>query len=563
MKRQRDDAGKRWVPKRRLADAVTGCTAEAPCADCRKVEQLARDHGELPTRTTYALLDAFAACPQVDAAYRRGLESEPEPEPPLQQQEQQPQQQPAISPIYRAAGQFVLKVVPKHSDPGPTTAAAAPVPSVRTVSDALCTPVTPERIAALQARYTPNTNALHVHVLDKDVMADFDDATDKHDYIYKGVLVSRSKGQLTASGINKEVWVGFNPKEVSGFLAKKAQPDNPAAAAEVAAAYQDEWNQTKKSGTKKHAGMDAVLQGRAFDPAKMEVPAGFVRNFEALADEYDIWRTEWTIASERYQIFGQIDYVLVNRKTGKLRLGDHKNCKDVDLDAWGSKRYGIHPATCDMKDTKLAHYKIQTSVYWWILKHEYGMDMEDEIQIDNYVPTEPDSWYCYTFAPLDLTFLLSFFPWRDDDPRHTYFPGPTLVQRFADDDARALKGPTTRIRAPPGVPPPDDVVWTGALYPSAKARAAAAAKGEPLRYDLAESVWKHPWSWFGPPPRGAYGYYERYLLSNEALLKLLPSIVGKRVACWCQKPEERCHADVIVKYANLYKNKAWTEDDYF
>ena len=42
--------------------------------------------------------------------------------------------------------------------------------------------------------------------------------------------------------------------------------------------------------------------------------------------------------------------------------------------------------------------------------------------------------------------------------------------------------------------------------------------------------------------------FEEYLLSNEDLMKDLPSLRGKVLGCWCAP--KSCHGDVLAKYAD-------------
>jgi hypothetical protein len=46
----------------------------------------------------------------------------------------------------------------------------------------------------------------------------------------------------------------------------------------------------------------------------------------------------------------------------------------------------------------------------------------------------------------------------------------------------------------------------------------------------------------------AIAKFEEYLISNEELMKDLPSLKGKVLGCWC-KPKS-CHGDILVKYAD-------------
>lgn len=42
--------------------------------------------------------------------------------------------------------------------------------------------------------------------------------------------------------------------------------------------------------------------------------------------------------------------------------------------------------------------------------------------------------------------------------------------------------------------------------------------------------------------------YKEWLLQNEELLKRLPELKGKVLACWC-KPQA-CHGDILLELAN-------------
>jgi len=70
------------------------------------------------------------------------------------------------------------------------------------------------------------------------------------------------------------------------------------------------------------------------------------------------------------------------------------------------------------------------------------------------------------------------------------------------------------------------------------------------------SVWGNPYSHKGGTlaeevvgsRSEAVKKYEKYLLSNEELMSRLPELKGKTLGCWCSPL--RCHAEVLLKYAN-------------
>lgn len=45
--------------------------------------------------------------------------------------------------------------------------------------------------------------------------------------------------------------------------------------------------------------------------------------------------------------------------------------------------------------------------------------------------------------------------------------------------------------------------------------------------------------------------YEEYLISNKDLMKDLPELKGKVIACWCAP--QACHGDVLKKYVSKLK----------
>lgn len=65
-----------------------------------------------------------------------------------------------------------------------------------------------------------------------------------------------------------------------------------------------------------------------------------------------------------------------------------------------------------------------------------------------------------------------------------------------------------------------------------------------------------PTKWGNPFVIGRHGnrdevvaQYEQYLLSNEELMNSLHELKGKSLICWCAP--QSCHADVLIKYANM------------
>jgi hypothetical protein len=421
----------------------------------------------------------------------------------------------------------------------------APSTALRSVFDVLGAQAwTPARIAALQDKLAPgDCNARHPHPRDADARTDFEGG--RHDYYWRGALCRREDGWTSGSGFNHKLWKPFDSKYKAGQCAKTQDPKSEYFG-KTAGEIETLWAANRDMGTAKHASYDAFMRNQRAEG--VPPPVGFYRAVEELLTVHRLqpYRTEWTLIDDVHRINAQLDLVMIDPATGLLHLYDYKNCRDADLGAEPSDEdaeYGWHPFTSALKDCKRNHYRIQLSIYWYLLTEVYGLRVSRTIRLLNFRPAAPDEYQVVEFEPLDVRPLVALLPWRDDDPRHLQFPMPRgcLVPGapFADDDPRALAGPTTRIRAPKGSGAAlDNIVWTGSTY-------------HRNGYALDETRWKHKWRWFQQPPKGAAGYYEAQLLQDQDALCLLPTLVGRKIACWCQKDEWRCHADVLVKYANL------------
>lgn len=76
-------------------------------------------------------------------------------------------------------------------------------------------------------------------------------------------------------------------------------------------------------------------------------------------------------------------------------------------------------------------------------------------------------------------------------------------------------------------------------------------------WHLPESIWKNPYKVSDDTKltevekhKLACESYEKYLRNSPKLLELLPTLVGKKLGCFCKKPKTPnmpCHGDVLVK----------------
>lgn len=75
------------------------------------------------------------------------------------------------------------------------------------------------------------------------------------------------------------------------------------------------------------------------------------------------------------------------------------------------------------------------------------------------------------------------------------------------------------------------------------------------------TIWGNPWKVGGRAhgalgPKEAVAEYERALTRGElkdrrgvALIERIGELRGRTLACWCA-PDQPCHADVLLRYAN-------------
>jgi hypothetical protein len=514
------------------------------CDACRQVSRIAADTQELPTLALYLVLQQTVGCPNASAAYRAGL-------------------RPMTEPVASDSDSDDDTVGPPGTPPFDALPLPLPqLPPPEPTWGALTTAWTPAMIAALQRRFTVHSNALNRVPAEARIRVEF--TRTKHDYYIDGVKCSADNGWYSPSGLIKKL---FKPFDAIGIAKRLSTMTSGKWAGRTWEDIVAEWDGNRDSGSAKHNAYDKWLQHEPLETGDADAnpilppPVGFYRAMASLVDRFDVWRTEMSLFAEHWKLLGQADLVLVERATGLLWLADFKNCKDLDLyDASKTRDRGIHPFTAALADTKGAHYDIQLEAYRRMLVlmvAPLGLAVAPTKILLNFRPEEPDYFYRYDRPAYDLDPLLALMPWHDADPWHA-LPAPpppslagALVPPVPDDDpdvqpaAEGPEGDTRRCAEVPrgGLPADGSVVWTGKRY----------VKGE---YDFpADSPWAHPKRWFGPPPPTAYGEYEAHLLKTPALLARLGELAGKQLACWCRKPEERCHADVLVKYARAYARK--------
>ena len=80
--------------------------------------------------------------------------------------------------------------------------------------------------------------------------------------------------------------------------------------------------------------------------------------------------------------------------------------------------------------------------------------------------------------------------------------------------------------------------------------------GRPVpRQRLKGSVWANPYRITSDQPRVVVlSLYRDYVLSRPSLMTALPTLHGKRLACWCFP--EACHGNVLAELAEMAQSNA-------
>jgi hypothetical protein len=308
-----------------------------------------------------------------------------------------------------------------------------------------------------------------------------------------------------------------------------------------------QWKNARDMGSVKHNYYDIFLQGGKLPPGAV-LPLGFLRAMAWLSEKYDVLGTEISLFDEEAQIISQADLILIDRETGEILVADFKNCENDDLMTGGApQEHGTHPFSMFMNGSKESHYIVQVSIYRDMFnRFYYPGQVSPMILLLNFQPTKPLEFQPYWRKALELTpFRQRYMPWKEDSPVHLQFvlPAPDwCLQPFPDDHPDACMGKTIVGNRATWRPLNANEVWVCHAYKDV----------------FPDSPFKHPWRWFqeGPPP-GTLGFYESYLLNNPQLLHRIPELVGKKLICWCREGQ-KCHANVLVKYARLYDKKQWT-----
>lgn len=389
-------------------------------------------------------------------------------------------------------------------------------------------PLMAHPLESLRASFVHNCTIAHHY--ERDYLIRFDNSVDpktgrlRHDYYVRDVLCKAEDGWKSASSVIKEWWPAFDAQWVAARCASSSK--NPLYKGLNEEQIRSLWSKTSDMGHHNHACMEKFLL-REDDEMAFGAPKGFYE-FLKSRPTWRVHRVEWIVFDEEYKMMGTIDASFTCVETGKKIMVDWKNYGG-DLDkSYGKK--GCHPITRGMPATKITKTASQINVYNYMTAKNYDFDA-DELYMVNFPPSAPDTFQCIPLPKWDLGPKLALQAAPKPVPLIAAVPDPPkrLTQRIT-------KSPLTTKQ-----------VWMGRAYVK-------------YGYVLPNSSW---WS-EDDGCKGKYTEndlieYERLLLTDATRLhRVANELAGfadgqpKTIFCWCKEPQERCHAEILAKYADAF-----------
>lgn len=135
---------------------------------------------------------------------------------------------------------------------------------------------------------------------------------------------------------------------------------------------QEMWDLSRQLGVDLHLNIEKHLNGVCTDVTfPTDVSYQYFLNF---MKDYKLipWRTEFKIYDNEFKIAGSID-ALFKDNDGNFIIVDWKRVKELDQNNTWNKFSNEIPNIGRINDTKYEHYRLQLSIYSYILEKNYGI----------------------------------------------------------------------------------------------------------------------------------------------------------------------------------------------
>ncbi len=193
---------------------------------------------------------------------------------------------------------------------------------------------------------------------------------DAHSYTVRG-----AGGDVECLSVTQLVGGCFEQFDADHHAARLATPECPAEV--LKARWAKKGEEARIQGTLLHERIERHFLGLPADSEALAERA--FRQFLDFAASRTIepYRSEWAVYSEKYRLAGTIDFLAFDGK--KYEIYDWKrSTKVVGADGRPLEtnygRYGRKPID-NVPDTVFYHYSLQLSLYRYLLKAEYGIEV--------------------------------------------------------------------------------------------------------------------------------------------------------------------------------------------
>ena len=203
-------------------------------------------------------------------------------------------------------------------------------------------------------------------------------------HLYK--IDGSSEGYVSVTTLNHGYFAHFDAEKiVNNLLSNKKRMADPTykyygmTKESILESWAANGKQASEAGTLMHYDIECYYNEMPVvnDSVEYKLFQMFVKEYPQL----EAFRTEWTVFYEEAKIAGSIDMVFKNKDTGKYEIYDWKRVKEINMSAFKADDVGLIEPLSSMPNTNYWHYALQLNIYQYILKHKYGLDIDNRCLI--------------------------------------------------------------------------------------------------------------------------------------------------------------------------------------
>ena len=158
-------------------------------------------------------------------------------------------------------------------------------------------------------------------------------------------------------------------------IAKKLTSTHPKYLGKSPEELIESWNEKRDRGTLVHKQIENFIihkKKEEFDPKTIQ-GINFLNT--KCFKESNILIPELIIYSEKLKLAGTIDLIIYNKLTNQISLIDWKTNKQINQTSFRKSETGLKWPTKKLPDCNFTHYSLQLSMYQYILKNVYKVDV--------------------------------------------------------------------------------------------------------------------------------------------------------------------------------------------